>query len=69
MKPFRTQANIARDIMNASQQPKQEKPEVEIPLDNKEAEQIETPADAVMRKYCKKGVQLAQVKHKIIDNA
>jgi len=63
MKRFKTQANIARDIMS------NKKPEVETPLDNPEAEQKNTPAAEVANKYCKKGVRLTQIKQKIIDNA
>ena len=65
MKRFKTQANIARDIMAG----KKPETEVETPLDNPEAEQEDTPSAQVAKKYCKKGVHLAQVKSKIIDNA
>ena len=42
--------------------------EVETPLDNPEAEQDETAADVVMKKYCSRGPRLDQLKKKIIDN-
>jgi hypothetical protein len=64
MKPFRTNTNLARDILAG----KDMKPTIETPMNNPEAEQKETAADIVMRKYCTKGTRLAQVKSKIIDN-
>ena len=65
MKTFRTHSSVARSILEGKEAT------LEKPLSNKEAQQneIETPADIVMRKYCTKGYRKAELQRKIIDNA